>query len=69
MNDGRLGESHLALRSRVQGCLLGGAVGDALGAPVEFLSHQDIVDRFGPGGIRDYVLSYGRLGRSPMIPK
>jgi len=25
------------LRSRFGGCLLGGAVGDALGAPVEFL--------------------------------
>src|SRR5690606_1201797 len=26
------------LRSRYRGCLLGGAIGDALGAPVEFLS-------------------------------
>jgi ADP-ribosyl-[dinitrogen reductase] hydrolase len=44
------------------GCLLGGAVGDALGAPVEFLSLADIRRRFGPSGIRDYAPAYGRLG-------
>ena len=26
-----------------EGCLLGGAVGDALGAPVEFMSLRDIM--------------------------
>lgn len=54
--------SSIPLRSRFRGCLLGGAVGDALGAPVEFLSHAEIVRRFGPAGIRDYVPAYGRLG-------
>ena len=38
------------LESRFRGCLLAGAVGDALGAPVEFLQLEDIVDRFGPLG-------------------
>lgn len=41
----------LLLRSRVRGCLLGGAVGDALGYPVEFLSEQNIVNRYGVQGI------------------
>ena len=37
---------------RVLGCLLGGAVGDALGYAVEFLSLERIRERFGPEGIR-----------------
>ena len=45
-----------------RGCLLGGAVGDALGAPVEFLDRESIRRQFGPGGIRQYVEAYGRLG-------
>lgn len=44
------------------GCLLGGAVGDALGAPVEFMSLSEIRRRFGPQGIRHYSPAYGRLG-------
>lgn len=32
------------------GCLLGGAVGDALGAPVEFLTYREILALHGPGG-------------------
>jgi len=49
-------------RDRVRGCLLGGAVGDALGAPVEFLRLPEIRARFGPAGIRDLAPAYGRLG-------
>jgi ADP-ribosylglycohydrolase len=37
------------------GCLLGGAVGDALGAPAEFMSLTEILDCFGQDGIQDYV--------------
>ena len=37
------------------GCLLGGAIGDALGAPVEFLSLMQIRSIYGQQGIRDYV--------------
>jgi ADP-ribosyl-[dinitrogen reductase] hydrolase len=44
------------------GCLLGGAIGDALGAAVEFLSLGDIRHRFGPAGLTDYAPAYGRLG-------
>jgi protein-tyrosine phosphatase len=39
--------------SRIRGCLLGGAVGDALGAPVEFLSLGEIRAKFGPDGVRE----------------
>ncbi|MBM7786330.1 ADP-ribosylglycohydrolase family protein [Tenggerimyces flavus] len=42
---------HEAYRSRVRGCLLGGALGDALGAPVEFLSLSEIRSRHGPAGV------------------
>lgn len=45
--------------SRVRGLLLGGAVGDALGAPVEFSSLAGIVSAHGPNGITSYAPSYG----------
>jgi ADP-ribosyl-[dinitrogen reductase] hydrolase len=45
-----------------QGCLLGGAVGDALGAPVEFLSLDAIRECFGPAGITELVPYEGRVG-------
>jgi ADP-ribosylglycohydrolase len=44
------------------GCLLGGAVGDALGAAVEFMSLAAIRAQFGPEGIRDLSPVYGRVG-------
>jgi ADP-ribosylglycohydrolase len=50
------------LRSHFRGCLLGGAVGDALGAPVEFLDLDEIVKSYGEQGIRDYAPAYGKLG-------
>jgi ADP-ribosylglycohydrolase len=49
-------------RDRFVACLLGGAVGDALGAPVEFMSLEKIHQTFGDAGIRDYAPAYGRLG-------
>jgi ADP-ribosyl-[dinitrogen reductase] hydrolase len=45
-----------------RGCLLGGAVGDALGAPVEFLSLPAIRAKHGPAGILDLDTAYGRVG-------
>ncbi len=50
------------IRARFRGCLLGGAVGDALGAPVEFMSVSEIREAFGRQGIRDFIPAYGRLG-------
>jgi ADP-ribosylglycohydrolase len=37
------------------GCILGGAIGDALGSPVEFLSSQQIFSLYGAGGVTDFV--------------
>ncbi len=54
--------TELSMGEKLRGCLLGGAVGDALGAPVEFLSIAEIKARFGPDGIQDYAPAYGRLG-------
>jgi len=36
------------------GCLLGLAIGDVLGAPVDFLSWQEIVNLYGKNGIKDF---------------
>jgi ADP-ribosylglycohydrolase len=38
---------------QIRGCLLGLAIGDALGAPVEFMSLSAIKQRYGAGGITD----------------
>jgi ADP-ribosylglycohydrolase len=54
--------SEPSLRERFQGCLLAGAIGDALGAPVEFMSWREIVRRFGPNGIRTFASAYGGEG-------
>ena len=54
--------SDAQLRGRFHGCLLGGAAGDALGAPVEFLDLEEIVKAYGEGGIRDFAPAYGKLG-------
>ncbi|MFF9124442.1 ADP-ribosylglycohydrolase family protein [Streptomyces sp. NPDC014889] len=49
-------------RSRVRGTLLGVAVGDALGAPVDSLDLGAIREAHGPEGIRDLVAAHGRRG-------
>ncbi|HSD62107.1 MAG TPA: ADP-ribosylglycohydrolase family protein, partial [Burkholderiales bacterium] len=46
---------------QVLGCLLGGAVGDALGYEVEFDSLGDIRRRFGPAGLTEPVPHEGRF--------
>lgn len=55
-------DSPPSLLDRFRGSLLGGAVGDALGAAVEFHSYQDIKRIHGPGGIKNFAPVYGRLG-------
>ncbi len=42
-------------KSRIHGCLLGGALGDSLGYAIEFDSITAIRDRFGAGGLRDFA--------------
>jgi ADP-ribosylglycohydrolase len=53
----------ISKRERFIGCLLCGAVGDALGAPVEFMKRAEILQAFGPTGIANYAPAYGGLGR------
>jgi ADP-ribosylglycohydrolase len=50
------------VRRRWRGCLLGGAVGDALGAPVEFMTLAEIRERFGVAGIVDYTTAFDHPG-------
>ncbi|MFC5285635.1 ADP-ribosylglycohydrolase family protein [Actinokineospora guangxiensis] len=50
------------MRDQWLGCVLAGAVGDALGGPVEFMGLADIRAGF-PGGVREYGIAYGGPGR------
>lgn len=49
-------------REIYRGCLLGGAIGDALGAAVEFMSWSEIQRQFGTTGLQDYSPAYGKIG-------
>lgn len=49
-------------RRRWRGCMVGGAAGDALGAPVEFMSLAEIRAQLGAGGVHGYQLAFGRYG-------
>jgi len=49
-------------RSRVRGTLLGVAVGDALGSPVDGLSLEEIREAHGAEGLTDLAFGYGRRG-------
>ena len=53
------------LRDAIRGCLFGGAVGDALGYPVEFLNEREIFGEYGPEGITAYEKD--PLARKPVI--
>lgn len=55
----RIGKGDVRL-DRAMGCMLGGAAGDALGAPVEFLSRAEIEKRYGKDGILNYELTLGK---------
>lgn len=48
-------------RNQFLGCLLGGAIGDAFGAPVEFMSRQEVLNKYGKNGITDFDQAYGKL--------
>ncbi len=45
-----------------KGCIIGGAIGDALGAPIEFMSLNQIRSTFGHQGLTDYAEAYGQQG-------
>lgn len=45
-------------KNKVLGSLVGGAVGDALGYPVEFMTYNQIVQQYGQSGITRYELNH-----------
>ena len=47
---------------RMLGSILAGAIGDALGAPVEFQAMDTIRNLYGPDGITEFVHEYGGRG-------
>ena len=53
--------THVSRGVRAVGCLVGGAVGDALGAPVEFLDLDEIRRQYGSRGIRALELDASGL--------
>lgn len=46
-------------KDKFRGCLIGGAVGDALGYAVEFHSESNIFELYGKSGISEYALNNG----------
>lgn len=50
----------ISVRDRIRGTLLAGAVGDSLGAPIEFDSLNTIREAHGPSGVTGPLPSYGK---------
>ena len=46
----------LIIKDRIRGSLIGGAVGDALGYPVEFMNEEQISKKYGSAGIENYEI-------------
>ena len=51
------------IRERSIGCLLGGAMGDAFGYPIEFMSLGKIKAAYGNDGLRDPLLVDSHIDR------
>ena len=49
------------MRNKMLGCIIGGACGDALGYPVEFMTKTQIDIQFGPEGIIGYPFGEGLI--------
>lgn len=50
------------INDKARGCIVGGAIGDALGYPVEFIpSFEEIALRYGDDGITEFDLEFGNL--------
>ena len=47
----------ISRQDKIRGSLLGGAIGDALGYPVEFMSYSQIKSKFGENGITRFELN------------
>ncbi|HJN17119.1 MAG TPA: ADP-ribosylglycohydrolase family protein, partial [Armatimonadota bacterium] len=50
------------LSSRIRGCIIGAALGDALGAPFEFQPIDRVIDRLGHEWIDDLYAFEGECG-------
>lgn len=48
-----------SLKDSFEGCIIGGAAGDALGYPVEFMKYKSIIKEYGHEGIQEFVLEDG----------
>jgi ADP-ribosylglycohydrolase len=55
-------DNHFWNRTQFIGCLLGGAIGDAFGAPVEFMPRKQILAKHGSKGVTSLLPAYGRIG-------
>ena len=51
------GKNRTDLRNRIRGSLIGGAAGDALGYPIEFMSRKHILAKYGSKGITAFDLA------------
>ena len=47
----------MTTKDRIRGCMIGGAVGDALGWPIEFKTERQIFNKYWPDGIHEYDLN------------
>ena len=47
------------IKDKIRGCLIGGAIGDALGYPIEFIRYPEVLERFGEQGITEYQKENG----------
>ena len=45
--------------NQIRGSMAGGAIGDALGYAIEFMSEDSIFSKYGPEGITEYGLTHG----------
>lgn len=45
----------------LKACLLSGAIGDALGWPIEFKSHEYIIQKYGPSGLTDLIPNHTNI--------
>ena len=55
-SDGSVSMDKQIFADAARGCLVGGAVGDALGVPVEFLATEEIFKHYGAAGIQEFDL-------------
>ena len=54
----------MSLQSRIEGAVLGAAIGDAMGHPTEFInSFEGIIQKYGPQGITGFELYWTREGK------